>query len=81
MLIMKTTTSLRYTLVALAASSLSTLAFAHPGHDHSDIPRVIRHPFAGAEHAFVTATVIAALVLTAAVLARKALKQARWRPD
>ena len=34
---------------ALAASSAVSM-HAHPGHDHGDIPSLIRHPFAGPEH-------------------------------
>lgn len=57
----------------MLAAMLVPAALAHPGHDHSDIPSVIRHPFAGTEHV----VVVAALLITAAValvLAAKAMR-------
>ena len=35
---------------ALAATGASLPVHAHPGHSHTDIPSLIRHPFAGPEH-------------------------------
>ena len=34
--------------------SLPTALLAHPGHDHSNIPSLIRHPFADAQHTAIT---------------------------
>lgn len=50
----------------LAAMLFPVLAYAHPGHDHADIPSVIRHPFAGIDHMLITAAVL--LVAGAAML-------------
>lgn len=52
------------TLLAAGAALLilPLFASAHPGHEHSDIPAVIRHPFAGVEHVAVVATLVAAAV-------------------
>ncbi len=56
------------------------LASAHPGHDLTDIPAVLRHPFAGVDHMLVSATVLAitgATMLVATRLMRTA-PAVRW---
>jgi hypothetical protein len=63
------------TLLAAAGSSLffPLLASAHPGHDHSNIPSVIRHPFAGVEHVAIVLSILlvgAGVCLLAARLGR-----------
>lgn len=40
---------------------VATRAGAHPGHSHSDVPALIRHPFAGPAHLLGSATVGLAL--------------------
>lgn len=52
------------TLMASVAGSwlFPLLASAHPGHDHSDLPAVIRHPFASPEHIAVVVTLVVAVV-------------------
>jgi hydrogenase/urease accessory protein HupE len=37
---------------------LPLLATAHPGHDHTDIPSVIRHPLVGADHVMIIAALL-----------------------
>lgn len=54
-------------LFALACGAAS-VASAHPGHDHTHIPSLIRHPFAGPEHllgSLVCGLVLAGLVFLA----------------
>lgn len=47
---------LRLSSGVLAATALVLVSappmFAHPGHAHTDIPSLIRHPFAGPQHFF-----------------------------
>ncbi|BET65151.1 hypothetical protein ASA1KI_00690 [Opitutales bacterium ASA1] len=53
------------------------LALAHPGHDHADIPSVIRKPFAGPEHVVVTVVVVATLAFAAFALVRRLRRETR----
>ncbi len=68
---------LRASAPALAAVIAPLYASAHPGHDHADIPSVIRHPMAGPEHVVVTIVVIGTLALAAFALARRLRKRPR----
>jgi len=45
------------TLLAVAGFLTAITVHAHPGHDHSDIPSLIRHPLAGSEHVLGSAAV------------------------
>ncbi len=57
-------------------SATPVLLQAHPGHDHGDLPAVIRHPFASPEHLVVTVVVLGSLV-GAGWLIRRALRARR----
>jgi hypothetical protein len=70
----------RRLLAVFAIFVFPLLASAHPGHDHSDIPSVIRHPFAGVDHVAITAAVFLITGATMLVSARlfSAARSVRW---
>lgn len=67
-------------LVVCAAVIFPRWACAHPGHDHGDIPAVIRHPFAGADHLLIAAAVFFVMGATIIIGARwlAAVRYPRW---
>lgn len=71
--------SLRSALV-FALFGLAAAAQAHPGHDHGDIPSLIRHPFAGPEHFLGSAACGLALACAAYLATRRVTMPAilRW---
>lgn len=65
---------------ALIAAVVVLPAQAHPGHEHSDIPSLIRHPFAGPEHLLGSAAVGLAVAAALYVATRRVSVPAlaRW---
>ena len=70
----------RRLLAACSALIFPLLAGAHPGHDHSDIPSVIRHPFAGVDHLLIAAAAFLVMGTAMVVGARlfAAARCVRW---
>jgi hypothetical protein len=75
---MKTSAAVRSFFATTAYVAFSgSLVSAHPGHDHADIPSVIRKPFAGPEHVVVTVVVVATLAFAAFALVRRLRRETR----
>jgi urease accessory protein len=68
-----------WSVMVMACLMLPVLASAHPGHDHADIPSVIRHPFAGPDHMLITAAVLFGTGATLVVAARALQMSPRLR--
>jgi hydrogenase/urease accessory protein HupE len=64
----------------LVAAVVALPAQAHPGHQHTDIPSLIRHPFAGPEHLLGSAAVGLAVAAALYVATRRVTVPAlaRW---
>jgi hypothetical protein len=63
---MKPIHPLRPLVLGLLALSAPSAVVAHPGHDHSNIPSLIRHPFADAQHTAITLTLLLVIAGTVA---------------
>ena len=70
--------SLLHAIFCFVFVSAPSAALAHPGHDHADIPSVVRHPLHGWEHATITALLLLIVGLAGvALLARVRQSPAR----
>ena len=76
---MKLHPRLRFTLCALALLGFASALHAHPGHDHSDIPLVIRHPFVSVDHTLITAVIVGVIGAIALATARYSRRAAMVR--